>query len=121
MNSLPEKFILLLVFDAVTAIIAAALLLEHLPLAALTIMATLFGANVFLLPGILRSTNTKSLTKTVDRGRSYLWIWGFFLAAGALVQAALLVRDGFSWPGAGRMIAGFILGPLFLFVAKKSA
>jgi hypothetical protein len=118
MTQVPKKFVALLVLDAVTILIAALLLLRSFWQPAMGIVAALFVTNVFLVPSALRTQ--KGEGQVPGRGRSKLWFWGFALLAAALIRLAFFVQSGFSWPGLSGVIAGVLLGTLFLFVAKKS-
>jgi len=118
MMQLPAKFIALLVMDAVTILIAAMLLLRSFWQPAMVIVVALFVANIFLVPSVLRLT--KDASGVSDRGRSKLWFWGFALFAAAVVRSALFLESGFSWPGFAGVIAGVLLGTLFLYIANKS-
>lgn len=118
MTRFPKKFVVLLVVDAVTILVAVTLLLRNLWQPAMATIAALFVANIFLVPSALRVQGAES--QTSDKGRSKLWFWGFALLAAAFVRLALFMQSGFSWPGLAGVIAGVLLGTLFLFVAKKS-
>jgi len=118
MTRFPKKFVVLLVVDAVTILVAVALLLRNLWQPAMATIAALFVANIFLVPSALRAQRAES--QTSDKGRSKLWFWGFALLAAAFVRLAFFMQSGFSWPGLAGVIAGVLLGTLFLFIAKKS-
>jgi hypothetical protein len=118
MTQFTKKFVALLVVDAITILGAVALLLRSFWQPAMAIMAALFVANVFLIPSALRAKRDES--QALDRGRSKLWFWGFALLAAAFVRLAFFLQSGFSWPGLAGVIAGVLLGTLFLFIAKKS-
>lgn len=118
MTRFPKKFVVLLVVDAVTILVAAALLLRSFWPPAMAIVAALFVANIFLLPSALGAQSGESHVS--DKGRSKLWFWGFALLAAAFVRLAFFMQSGFSWPGLAGVIAGVLLGTLFLFIAKKS-
>ena len=115
---LPKTFIALLTLDAVTVVVAAALLLLSFWKSALAVVAALFVANLFLVPPALRAQKDQS--RVSDKGRSGLWLWGFALLAAAAVRSALFMESGFSWLGLVGVIVGLVLGALFLVVAKKS-
>ena len=118
MTQFPRKFWALLILDAVTILVAAVLLLGNLWQPAIAIMAVLFVANIFLVPSALQVRWGES--KASGKGRSKLWFWGFALLAAALVRLAFFMQSGFSWPGLAGVIAGVLLGTLFLFIARKS-
>jgi hypothetical protein len=117
MTQLPAKFIAILVLDAVTILIAAMLLLRSFWQPAMAIVVALFVANIFLVPPVLRAE--RGASRVSDGGRSRLWFWGFALLAAAVIRSALFIESGFSWPGFAGVIAGVLLGTLFLFIAKK--
>lgn len=118
MTTFPRKFIALVALDAITIIVAAALLLRNFLHTAMAIMAILFVVNFFLGPSTLRLQKGEA-TQILNRGRSKLWFWGFALLASALVRLAFLVQSGFSWLGIIG-IAGVLLGIMFLVIAAKS-
>jgi hypothetical protein len=118
MTRFPKKFVVLLVVDAVTILVAVTLLLRNLWQPAMATIAVLFVANIFLAPLALRVQGAES--QTSDKGRSKLWFWGFALLAAAFIRLAFFMQSGFSWPGLAGVIAGVLLGTLFLFIAKKS-
>lgn len=118
MTQFPKKFVALLMLDTVTILIAAALLLRSFWQPAMAVVAALFVANIFLLPSALRVQSGEH--QVSDKGRSKLWFWGFALLAAALVRSVLFMQSGFSWPGLAGVIAGVLLGTLFLLIAKKS-
>lgn len=117
MTQFPRKFLGLIVLDAITILASAALLLRGFWQPAMAIVAALFIANVFLVPSALR---VKSGSEVSDKGRSKLWFWGVALLAAAFVRLAFFMQSGFSWPGVAGVVAGVLLGTLFLFIAKKS-
>jgi len=84
----------------------------------MVIVAALFVANIFLVPLAVRVQGSDS--QASGRSRSKLWFWGFALLAAAFVRLAFFMQFGFSWPGVAGVIAGVLLGTLFLFIAKKS-
>jgi hypothetical protein len=118
MTQFPNKFWVLVILDAVTILVAAALLLRNLWQPAMAIMAVLFVTNIFLVPSALQVRGGES--QASGKGRSELWFWGFALLAAAFVRLAFFMHSGFSWPGLAGVIAGVLLGTLFLFIAKKS-
>ncbi len=118
MTHFSRKFAALLVLDAVTILVAAALLLRSFWQPAMVIVAALFVANIFLVPLAVRVQGSDS--QASGRSRSKLWFWGFALLAAAFVRLAFFMQFGFSWPGVAGVIAGVLLGTLFLFIAKKS-
>ncbi len=116
MMQFPRKFVALLVLDAVTIAIAAMLLLRSFWQPAMAVVAALFVANIFLVPLAVRVPRDQA----PDKGRSKLWFWGIALLAAAVVRSALFMQSGFSWPGLAGVIAGVLLGTMFLVIAKKS-
>jgi hypothetical protein len=117
MTQFNRKFFGLLVLDAITIVASAVLLLRGFWQPATAIVAALFIANVFLVPSALR---VKSESQVSDKRQSKLWFWGFALLAAAFVRLAFFMQSGFSWPGVAGVVAGVLLGTLFLFIAKKS-
>jgi len=118
MTQFTKKFVGLLVLDAVTILVSAALLLRGFWQPAMAIVIALFVANVFLVPSSLRGHRGES--QVSDKGQSKLWFWGFALLAAAFVRLAFFMQSGFSWPGVAGVVAGVLLGTLFLVIAKKS-
>jgi hypothetical protein len=117
MTQFPRKFFGLLVMDAITIVASAVLLLRGFWQPATAIVAALFIANVFLAPSALR---VKGESQVSDKRQSKLWFWGFALLVAAFVRLAFFMQSGFSWPGVAGVVAGVLLGTLFLFIARKS-
>jgi hypothetical protein len=118
MTYFPKNFVVLLVGDAIAILVAATLLLRNLWRPAMATIFALFVVNIFLAPSALRVQGAGS--QTSDNGRSKLWFWGHALLAAAFVRLAFFMQSGFSRPGLAGVIAGILLGTLFLFMAKKS-
>lgn len=113
------KFIALLGLDAATILCAAALLLRNHWQPAMILVALLFIANVFLVPTAPRPS--ENVVKEFRNSQSKVWVLGLALLIAAIVRLGFMAAQGFSWPAFAGVIAGVLLGALFLFIAKKGS
>jgi len=117
MTNLSKRFITILVLDGVSIVVTAVLLLRNLWQPAMTLIVILFVANIFLIP-LSRRQQDPNIHVSGNRYRK-LWFLGSGLLIAACVRAAFFIESGVSLPGLIGVIAGLIMGTLFLLVAKK--
>jgi hypothetical protein len=118
MVQMTKMFIAILVCDAVSIIFAAVLLMRSFWQPATAIAVVLFVANALIVPRALRVQRPGD--HLLEKGHSKLWVLGFALLAAAFVRLVILLGQGFSWPGLTSVIAGLLVGLLFLSIARKS-
>lgn len=118
MNKFPKNFVALIVLDALSVISAAALLLRGLWQPAMFLIAGLFVFNAVVMPMSLQPKNRES--KALEGKGSKVRLLGVAFLVAACVRLAFIAREGPSWPGITGMVAGFLLGGLFLVIAQRS-
>lgn len=117
MSMFPKKLVLLLCLDSISIVVAAALLLSNFWHSAMAMAVALFIANIFLMPLAVRAQANQDQA-SYRRGAKPRLL-GYALLVAALIRLALFAQWGFSWPGLAGVVAGALLGALFLFVAKR--